>query len=53
MEKPDPTSKTSPVMEEADGVRHTWGIMKGCTSRIILTVLQKTSPVVEKVIRGQ
>ena len=49
MKKPDPMSKNSPVMEEVDGVRCMWGTMKGCTSRTILMVLQKTSTVVEKV----
>ena len=39
----------SPEMEKVEGVRRIWGTVRDCTSRTILTVLQKFSTVAERV----
>ena len=39
----------SPEMEKVEGVRRIWGTVRSCTSRTILTTLQKFSTVAERV----
>ena len=49
LRKTEPSPENSCVTEEVDGMRRIWGTMRSCTSRTVLTALQKMSSVTDKV----
>ena len=45
---PSTATNKSPACEEVSGVRRIWGTMRSCTSRAVLTTLQRMSKLSEK-----